>query len=45
MCIRDSSYTQKIVDKMLALAKKLRDSVAESPYLTWAEFDLSGVEE
>jgi len=43
--IGDYSYTQKIVDKMLALAKKLRDSVAESPYLTWAEFDLSGVEE
>jgi len=43
--IGDYSYTQKNVDKMLSLATKLREAVAGTPYLTWAEFDLSGVEE
>jgi len=43
--IGDYSYAQKIVDKMLALATRLRDTDESTPYLTWAEFDLSGVEE
>jgi len=43
--IGDYSYSQKNVDKMLALATRLREAVAGTPYLTWAEFDLSGVEE
>jgi len=40
--IGDYSYSQKIVDKMLALAKRLREKEAETPYLTWAEIDLTG---
>jgi len=40
--IGDYSYTQKIVDKMLSLAKQLRETAAETPYLTWAEMDLTG---
>lgn len=38
--IGDYAFTQKIVDKMLALAKRFRDTEAASPYLTWAELDL-----
>lgn len=41
----DYSYSQKIVDKMLGLAKNLRERVAEKPSLTWAEMDLTGEEE
>lgn len=37
----DYSYSQKIVDKMLALAQRLRDAEAGTPVLTWAEMDLS----
>lgn len=36
------SYSQKIVDKMLALAKRLRDKESSSPAMTWAEPDLLG---
>ena len=43
--IGDYAYTQKITDKMLALAANLEETDASTPYLTWAEFDLSGVEE
>jgi len=43
--IGDYSYTQKIVDKMLKLAENLRNKVASSPYLTWSEMDLTGVED
>jgi len=43
--IGDYAYTQKIIDKMLALAKRLRETDASTPYLTWAEMDLSGVED
>jgi len=43
--IGDYSYTQKIVDKMLALAVRLRETSDSSPYLTWAEMDLSGEDE
>ena len=40
--IGDYSYTQKIVDKMLALAERLREKEAEAPALTWAEMNLTG---
>ena len=43
--IGDYAYTQKITDRMLSLATKLEETDASAPYLTWAEFDLSGVEE
>lgn len=43
--IGDYAYTQKITDKMLALAANLEEADASTPYLTWAEFDLSGVVE
>ena len=43
--IGDYAYSQKITDKMLALAANLEETDASTPYLTWAEFDLSGVEE
>lgn len=43
--IGDYSYGQKIVDKMLTLAKQLRETDASTPALTWAEMDLSGVED
>ena len=43
--IGDYAYTQKITDRMLALAANLEEADASMPYLTWAEFDLSGVEE
>lgn len=39
--IGDYSYNQKIVDKLLALATKLRTTASETPYLTWAEMDLT----
>jgi len=39
--IGDYAYTQKIIDKMLTLAKRLRETDASKPYLTWAEMDLS----
>lgn len=43
--IGDYSYTQKIINNMLDLAKRLRDGDASSPYLTWAEMDLTGEDE
>ena len=43
--IGDYAYTQKIVDKMLSLANRLRDTDTSKPYLTWAEMDLTGEEE
>lgn len=39
--IGDYSYTQKIVDKMLGLAKRLRETSDSAPYMTWAEPDLT----
>ena len=39
------SYSQKIVDKMLVLAKRLRDKDSQTPAMTWAEPDLLGTEE
>jgi len=40
--IGDYAYTRKTMDNILALAKKYRDEDAETPYLTWAEMDLTG---
>ena len=40
--IGDYSYSQKIVDKMLNLAKSLRDKESMTPALDWAEMDLTG---
>jgi len=41
--IGDYAYTQKIMDKLLALADKLEASDAAIPYLTWSEMDLEAV--
>ncbi len=43
--IGDYSYGQKIVDKMLALAKRLRTADAATPAFEWSEYDLSGENE
>lgn len=43
--IGDYAYTQKMTDKMLKLAANFRETDASMPYLTWAEMDLSGVED
>ncbi len=43
--IGDYSYTQKAVANFNKLAKELRERVEKLPYLTWAEMDLSGVED
>ena len=39
--IGDYSYTNKKAANKTALAKKYREEDAETPYLTWAEMDLS----
>lgn len=41
--IGDYNYTQKIADKMLALAKRLRDTDAATPVFEWSEPDLTGL--
>lgn len=43
--IGDYAYSQKIVEKMNKLRNELRAKVESTPYLTWAEMDLSGVED
>ncbi len=43
--IGDYRYTQSIVDKMLALAARLRATVAGIPVSTWASFDLASIGE
>ncbi len=43
--IGDYSYSQKVVDHLNKLAKELRAKADGVPYLTWAEMDLSGVED
>lgn len=43
--IGDYAYTQKIIQNMNKLQKELREKDASTPYLTWAEMDLSGVED
>lgn len=40
--IGDYSYSQKIINKMLTLAKRLRETDASKPCLTWAEMNLTG---
>lgn len=40
--VGDYAYTQKIIANMLSLANRLRETDAATPYLTWAEMDLSG---
>ena len=40
--IGDYAYTQKIVDKMINLAKRLREKEDAVPYQTWSEIDLAG---
>ncbi len=39
--IGDYAYTQKIIENMLKLATRLRETDAKTPYLTWAEMDLT----
>jgi len=41
--IGDYAYTKKESDNKIALAKKYREEDATSPYLTWAEMDLTSV--
>ena len=36
------AYTQKIVDRMQSLAKRLRENESGTPAMTWAEPDLLG---
>ena len=43
--IGDYAYTKKEADAKTALAKEYKEEDARSPYLTWAEMDLSGVED
>ena len=43
--IGDYAYTMDDAGKKLELAKEYKKQAAESPYLTWAEMDLSGVED
>ncbi len=39
------AYSQKISDRMMALAKRLREKDSQTPAMTWAELDLLGTEE
>jgi len=43
--IGDYSYAQKIIDNMLKLSERLRETESETPSITWAEPDLMGVDE
>lgn len=43
--IGDYAYTKKDADTKLKLAAEYKKQDAEKPYLTWAEMDLSGVED
>jgi len=43
--IGDYAYTKKDADTKLKLAAEYKKQDAENPYLTWAEMDLSGVED
>jgi len=43
--IGDYAYTQKAVSNMITLAKKYREEDEMTPYMTWAEMDLSSVGE
>ena len=39
--IGDYAYSKKEAENKMALAKKYREEDASTPYLTWAEMDLS----
>ena len=43
--IGDYAYTKKDAEQKLTLALEYKKQDAEKPYLTWAEMDLSGVED
>ena len=43
--IGDYAYTKKEAETKRDLAKEYKLQEAENPYLTWAEMDLSGVED
>ncbi len=43
--IGDYAYTKKDADTKLKLAMEYKKQDAEKPYLTWAEMDLSGIED
>ncbi len=43
--IGDYAYTKKDAENKLKLATEYKKQDAESPYLTWAEMDLSGIED
>ena len=43
--IGDYAYTKKNAANKMAQAKEYKRQEAENPYLTWAEMDLSGVED
>jgi len=43
--IGDYAYTKKEAATKTALAKEYKEQDANNPYLTWAEMDLSGVED
>lgn len=41
--IGDYQYTQKVIDNMLKMAKRLRDTDASVPYFTFGEMDLNAI--
>ena len=43
--IGDYAYTKKEADNWINLAKKYREEDASTPYLTWAEIDLTDTTE
>ena len=43
--IGDYSYSKKDAENKLKLASEYKKQDAEKPYFTWAEMDLSGVED
>ena len=43
--VGDYAYTQKIIANMNKLKKELEEKDASTPYLTWAEMNLTGIEE
>ncbi len=43
--IGDYSYSKKDAENKLKLAMEYKKQDSEKPYLTWAEMDLSGVED
>ena len=39
--IGDYAYSQTIIFRLMQLSKRLRETAVETPYLTWAEMDLT----